>query len=185
MWQFSHPWSVKSLFPAALLAGLWAAPLALVTVGWSKAGADGGGVLVYAAGYAMLALRAYGRLTPRRVLVAVAAVLVFGALVVAADAATGGSSHVTRALGTDLPGDLAHRWHEAAKGPTGSWGAFALFASGVAVLVRLATIRPRPPTLDALLVALAVSFVVNDTPQDVAFWGALGALTVLAVERAR
>ncbi len=173
------------LLPAALLAGLWAAPVALVTIGWSKAGADGGGVLVYAAGYAMLALRAYGRLTPRRVLVAVAAVLVIGALLVAADAATGGSSHVTRALGTDLPGDLAHRWEEAAKGPVRSWGAFALFASGVAVLVRLATIRPRPPALDAMLVALAVSLVVNDTPQDVAFWGALGALTVLAVERAR
>jgi hypothetical protein len=36
-----------------------------------------------------------------------------------------------------------------------------------------------------MLVALAVSFVVNDTPQDVAFWGALGALSVLSFERAR
>jgi hypothetical protein len=36
-----------------------------------------------------------------------------------------------------------------------------------------------------MLVALAVSFVVNDTPQDVALWGALGALSLLAWERAR
>jgi hypothetical protein len=172
------------LLPTALLAGLWAAPLALGTVGWSKAGADGGGLLVYAAGYAMLALRAYGRMTPRRVLVAVAAVVALGALLVGLDAATGGSSHVTRAVG-DLPSELAHRWRESVEGATRSWGAFVLFASGVAVLVRLARIRPRPAALDAMLVALAVSFVVNDTPQDVAFWGALGALTVLAVERAR
>ena len=173
------------LLPTALLAGLWAAPLALATVGWSKAGADGGGVLTYAAGYAMLALRAYGRLTPRRVLLAAGAVAALALLLVGVDALTGGSSHVTRAVGDDLPGDVTHRWAESVRGATRSWGAFLLFASGAAVLVRLAFVRPRPPALDAMLVALAVSFVVNDTPQDVAFWGALGALSVLSFERAR
>ena len=39
-------------------------------IGWSKAGADGGGLVTYAAGYAMHALRPYGRITPRRVAVA-------------------------------------------------------------------------------------------------------------------
>jgi hypothetical protein len=173
------------LLPTALLAGLWAAPLALVTVGWSKAGADGGGVLTYASGYAMLALRAYGRLTVRRVLVAAAAVAALALLLVAADAVTGGSSHVTRAVDSGLWGDLTHRWGESVRGATRTWGAFLLFASGAAVLVRLAFVRPRPPGLDAMLIALAVSFVVNDTPQDVAFWGALGAMSVLAVERTR
>ncbi len=36
-----------------------------------------------------------------------------------------------------------------------------------------------------MLVALAVSFVVNDTPTDVALWGGIGALTVLGFERSR
>ena len=36
-----------------------------------------------------------------------------------------------------------------------------------------------------MLVALVVSFVVNDTPQDVALWGALGAMSLLAFERSR
>jgi len=173
------------LLPTALLAGLWSAPLALLTVGWSKAGADGGGVLTYTAGYAMLALRGYGRLTVRRVLLAAAGVALLGLLLVGVDAVTGGSSHVTRAVGTDLPGEVAHRWAVSARGATRTWGAFTLFAVGVAILVRLSLLRPRPPALDAMLVALAVSLVVNDTPQDVAFWGAVGALGVLAVERTR
>ena len=173
------------LLPSALIAGLVAAPIALVAIGWSKAGADGGGLLVFAAGYATLALRAYGRLTVKRVLVAVAVVAVLGAALVALDAATGGSSHVTRALDTGLPGDLAHRIHVSEQGATRSFGSFAMFAVGVAILLLLARIRPRPATLDAMLVALALSLVVNDTPQDVMFWGALGSLTILAWERTR
>ena len=46
------------LLAPALAGGLVVAPLALVAVGWSRAGADGGGLVTYAAGYAMLALRA-------------------------------------------------------------------------------------------------------------------------------
>ena len=173
------------LLPHALIAGLAAAPLALLAIGWSKAGADGGGLLVYAAGYATLALRAYGRLTVKRVLVAAAAVAALAVALVAIDAATGGSSHVTNALGTGLPGDLAHRIHVSERGATHSFGAFAMFAIGVGLLVFVARLRPRPATLDAMLVALAVSLVVNDTPQDVMFWGAFGSLTILAWERTR
>jgi hypothetical protein len=173
------------LLPPALIAGLVAAPIALVAIGWSKAGADGGGVLVYAAGYATLALRAYGRVTAKRALVAAALVALLGIALVALDAVTGGSSHVTRALGTGLPGDLAHRIHVSEQGVTRSFGSFALFAIGVAILVFVARIRPRPATLDAMLVALVVSLVVNDTPQEVMFWGAFGSLTILAWERTR
>jgi hypothetical protein len=55
----------------------------------------------------------------------------------------------------------------------------------LALLVLVALIRPRPPLVDAMLVAVVVSFIVNDTPQDVALWGALGAISLLALERSR
>ena len=173
------------LLAPVLAAGLVVAPIALTAVGWSKAGADGGGLVTYAAGYAMLALRAYGRITWRRVAVAVGVVIVGGLVLIALDAVTGGSSHVTRALGRDLPGDLAHRWRVSYDGATHSVGAFIMFISGIALLVLVARVRPRPALVDAILVALAVSFVVNDTPQDVALWGALGAIALLAFERSR
>jgi hypothetical protein len=173
------------LLAPALIGGFAAAPFALAAIGWSKAGADGGGLLVYAAGYAMLALRAYGRVTAKRLLVAAGIVAVLGVLFVAVDAATGGSSHVTRSLDSGLPGDLAHRIHLSAQGATRSFGAFAMFALGVGGLLLLARLRPRPATLDAMLLALALSLVVNDTPQEVMFWGALGSLTVFAWERTR
>jgi len=173
------------LLAPALAAGLVGAPLALLMVGWSKAGADGGGLVVYAVGYSLLALRAHGGLTWRRALVAVGIVVAGAAAFVAVDAATGGSSHVTHALGTGLPGDLAHRWHVSYDGVTRSIGAFVMFASGIALLVLVARARPRPRAVEALLAALLVSFVVNDTPTDVALWGALGAIALLAVERNR
>jgi hypothetical protein len=52
--------------------------------------------------------------------------------------------------------------------------------AGLAGLVWLATRRARFAVLDAALVAVAVSLVVNDTPTDVAAFGALscGALYV-------
>ena len=173
------------LLAPALAGGLLLAPLALVTIGWSRTGADGGGLVAYAAGYAMLALRRYGRLTPRRVAVAAAAVVAGALLLVAIDAATGGSNHVTHALGRDLPGELAHRWRVSFDGATHSVGAFVMFASGIALLIAVARARPRPPLVDAMLAAVVVSFVVNDTPQDVALWGALGAIALLALERSR
>jgi hypothetical protein len=177
---------VETMLLAPALAGApFTAPLALLATGWSRAGADGGGLITYASGYAMLALRAYGRLTTRRVALAATLVLAFGLALVAVDAATGGSSHVTHALGGGVFGDLAHRWRVSYDGATRSVGAFIMFASGVALLAAVARARPRPPLVDAMLVALVVSFVVNDTPQDVALWGALGAIALLAFERSR
>jgi len=173
------------LLAPALVAGLAAAPLALVMVGWSKAGADGGGLVVYAVGYSLLALRTYGLATWRRVALAAGAALALAVAFIAVDAATGGSSHVTHALGRRLPGDLAHRWRVSYDGATRSWGAFIMFASGVVLLALVALARPRPRVVDAMLVALLVSFVVNDTPMDVALWGALGAIALLAFERNR
>jgi len=170
------------LLAPALAAGLVAAPLALVLVGWSKAGADGGGLVVYAVGYALLALGA----TRKRIVVAAVAAAALAILLAAADAATGGSSHVTHALGGDLPGDLAHRWHVSWDGVTRSAGAAVMFLSGVAIMVAVAFAnRARHRLVDAMLLALVVSFVVNDTPTDIALWGSLGALALLGLARSR
>jgi hypothetical protein len=173
------------LLAPALVAGIVAAPLALVAVGWSKAGADGGGLLVYATGYAATLTQRFGRVTRRTSVLAAAGVVALGLVLVAVDAATGGSDHVTRAVGTGLPGDLAHRVNVSYHGATRSVGAFLMFAFGAAILLLLVRVHARPPLLNAMLVALAVSFVVNDTPTDVALWGALGAMTVLGFERAQ
>ncbi len=169
------------LLAPALLAGLAAAPLALVTVGWSKAGADGGGLLVYAVAYAVAAVGA----TRRRLAAALVAAVALGVVLVVLDAATGGSSHVTHAVGSGLPGELAHRWRVSYDGATRSIGAFIMFVSGLTILGAVALARPRCRLVDAMLVAVVVSFVVNDTPTDVSLWGSLGALAVLGFERAR
>ena len=45
-------------------------------------------------------------------------------------------------------------------------------------MIGLALLRPRLAVLDALLVGLAVSLLVNDTPTDIAGLGALSALVL-------
>ena len=54
---------------------------------------------------------------------------------------------------------------------------------GLGALVWLAFRRPRLAVLDALLVALAISLFVNDTPTDVAGYGGLSALLLWAWAR--
>jgi hypothetical protein len=176
---------------AGALAGLpWLAGIALLSlalVGLSATGADGGGVLVVLAAFGVLALRlAELRLTMRRAAALGAAVVAAGVLVVGLDAAAGGESHVTRSLGSG-PGsfadDLAHRAEVSIRGPTSSPMPFLITAAGLAVLFWVGTRRPRHALVDAMLVGAAVSLVVNDTPQDVATFGALGALALLAFPR--
>jgi hypothetical protein len=179
-----------SLAAGALIGLPWLGAVALVTlavVGLSATGADGGGVLVVLAGFGVLALRLAGvRLTARRLAVLGAGVVAAGLLLVGIDAAVGGSSHVTRSLG-EGPGsfveDLGHRVEVSVRGATSSATPIVLTTAGLLALLWLATRRPRAPVLDAYLVALAVSLIVNDTPQDVAFFGALGGLTLLAWQR--
>jgi hypothetical protein len=138
--------------------GLWAfaavASLALVTVGGSEFGADGGGVIVLLAGYAALILLSY-RLTRRTAIAAgaVAAVLVLGL-------AVRGES-------------LRLSWHAATDG----WGVGLLVGAGVAALAALA-LRERRPLLTAFLVALAVSLLVSDSPNDVIVAGLAGYLAL-------
>jgi cytochrome c551/c552 len=186
---------VETLLVPALIAGVsvgglpWLAPLgavALVTVGWSKAGADGGGLIVYAVALAVLALRLRpAPLTWRRVAVAGVGVVGLALALIAIDAALGGSSHVTDAVGSgpgSLLGDLGHRIHLSWVSATTSAHKILLFLVSLAALVWIGTRTPRHAAVDAMLVALAVSLVVNDTPVDVIGLGVLGCLALWRFE---
>jgi hypothetical protein len=178
-----------SLYAAALLprAALPAVGLlALVTVGWSRAGADGGGVLVLLVGFAVLAVRMQrARLTLRRAAFAAVGVVALGAALVGIDAATGGSSHVTRGLGKGpgwLAGELAHRVHISAASVGSSWHEALVFSVSIVALAILGLRRPRFPAGDALLAGIAASLLVNDSPGDVAAAGALSYAVLWAHE---
>ncbi len=174
-----HPWGAGRFYGIsneletlvlgpALVLGLAAAPLVLLTVGWSRAGGDGGGLLVLLAAYASL-------VTHRRL--AAGAPIVLAVLFVLLDAATGGSNHVTHSvLHGGLPHDLWHRWTVSWHGATGTWGRTAVSLICLAVLGLIAARRPRSRIVDAFLVGILVSLVANDTPQDVLFWGAITGL---------
>ena len=172
------------LVPAVLgaaLAGRRAyvpvALLVLVTVGASFAGADGGGVLVFAAAFVFLWLRLRNvALTARNLALTGAVVLAVAVVLFGIDAALGGSSHVTRSLeGGPLGvlGDMAHRLRLTAEGFVSSRDSALVIGASLPVLAWVATRRPRYATVDAVLVALAVSLLVNDSPRDILGWGAL------------
>jgi hypothetical protein len=174
------------LLPAALVLGALAGRRALPVVALliaagvaaSRVGADGGGLVVYLAGFLVLWLR-LRRVPAARAVAAVAAAAGVALVLVGVDAATGGSSHVTDAVGGgpgSVLGDLGHRLHISVAALGAAWHTALLFALGVAGLVVLALQRPRSALLDAYLVALAVSLLVNDTPVDVAGYGGLAAL---------
>ena len=176
-----------ALIGAALLgrAGILVAGLALVTVGGNRFGADGGGLVVLAVAYLVLTVRLRSiRPTPRVLAAAAAAAIALALGLLGLDAVTGGESHVTRAVGDGpvaLAGDLADRIELSVRRTAASAGAIAVVLSGLALLAWIATRRPRRPLLDALLAALAVSLLVNDTPADVV---AIGAALALALARA-
>jgi cytochrome c551/c552 len=175
---------------AAAIGGLrWLLPLAalaLVAIGWSKAGADGGGVLVFATTLGVLGLRLRGlSVTPRRLALVAVTVLVVAVAFVGLDAALGGSSHVTRAVGSgpdSLLGDLGHRLHLSWASATDHWYRILIFLGCLAALVLMGTMRPRRATVDALLAGLAVSLLANDTPVDVIGLGALGCAVLVRWE---
>jgi mono/diheme cytochrome c family protein len=166
--------------------GIAIGALAVVAVSGNRFGADGGGLLVLLAGYATLVAWAYrARLRPVHVALAAAGVVALGVALVGLDAALGGSSHVTEALGdgpSAVLGDVADRLEISVRRSFAGFGpAFAVLAS-LAVLVVVAARRPRLPVTDAVLVALLVSLLVNDTPGDVLGWGAVAAMVVRRYE---
>jgi hypothetical protein len=182
---------LPSMLAAAALVGVprlaGVALLSLALVGLSATGADGGGVLVLLAAFGFLTLRlADVRLTVGRLAALGTGVVAAGVLVVALDAAAGGESHVTRSLGSgpgSLAEELAHRAEVSFRGPTSSPMPFLITVAGLLLLAWIATRRPRHAVVDAMLVAVAVSLVVNDAPQGVVTFGALGALALLAWRR--
>jgi hypothetical protein len=166
-----------ALVPLTLLAPV--ALLILLTVGASFAGADGGGLLVFASGLLFLWMRLRGvPLTARNLALAGGAVVAVGLVLVGIDAALGGSSHVTRSLSGgpfEVAGDLAHRVRLTLGGLVSSAHAALIAAVSLPALVWLALRKPRFVVLDAVLVALAVSLLVNDSPRDILGWGVLTA----------
>jgi hypothetical protein len=179
---------VETLMLAPVLAGAALAPsrlfallgaLALVLVGWSRAGADGGGIVVFVVALAALwAATRRVRVTTGRVALAVAGAATLVLAFVGLDAITGGSSHVTRAVGSgpdSLIGDLGHRLHVSWEGVTATTQASVAAGATLVVLLGLAVLRPRVAVVDALLVAVVASLLVNDTPTDVLAYGALAA----------
>jgi hypothetical protein len=180
------------LLVPALLGPAWLVPtgvLALVTLGWSRAGADGGGAIVAAVGLLVLWLRLRGlALTWRRAVAVVAAAVLIVAALAGLDSLLGGSSHVTKAFGSgpgSLAGDLGHRLHVSQAGITASWWAALGFSLCIVALVWLATLRPRFPAGDAFLCAIAVSLLVNDTGTEVAWYGALSGAALWSFWRVR
>jgi hypothetical protein len=182
--------STLLLSPALVLGALAGPALAAVALlivaatAVSFIGAQADGLVVYLAGFLVLALRTRGeRPGLMRAAGAVAVAVAAGLALVAIDAAFGGSSHITHAVGGGpgtLAGDLAHRIHLSAAYVVSRWNETLLFFLSLAGLVWLALQRPRLPVLDALLAALAVSLVINDTPTDIVGLGVLSALVLAA-----
>ena len=178
------------LLAPALVLGALAGPalpavalLIAAGIAASSVGADGGGLVVYLAAFLVLALRVRPWPGMARAVAAAAIAAAAALALVGVDAATGGSSHVTHAVGGgpgSLAGDLGHRLHLSWASIGSTWNAALLFALGLAALVWLALRRQRLPLLDALLAGLAVSLLVNDTPTDVAGLGGLSALVLWA-----
>ena len=178
---------VRRLGPPAF-AGV--ALLAFVLVAGGRFGADGGGALVLAAGYAVLGAL-LGGLRGRRLVAAFAAAALAAGALIGIDAATGGSSHVTKAIGGG-PGTLASHfgerlhvsWERVTVGP-GPALAAGLSLLALAVLVIRLLRSDAPWAVRALPLAFAtavgVSLVVNDSPSDVAVAGLVGYLVCEAV----
>ena len=164
--------------------------VAFVLVAGSRFGADGGGALVLAAGYAVLAALLAGLRGPRFAAALGGAALLATGLI-ALDAATGGSSHVTRALG-EGPDTLASHfrdrllasWERVTLGP-GPALAVVLSLAALAVLVARLLASDRPLAERALPLAFAtavlVSLIINDSPGDVAVTGLVGYVVCEAV----
>lgn len=177
-----------ALVGAALLgrAAILVAALALVTVGGNRFGADGGGLVVLAVAFLVLALRLRStRPTARAVAVVCAGAVALALAVLALDALTGGESHVTRAVSDGpvaLVGDIADRIELSVRRTAASPGAATIVLGGLALLAWIIARGPRRPLPYALLAGLAVSLLVNDTPADVIAVGAALAFALVRTE---
>jgi hypothetical protein len=187
---------VPMLGAAALLGrryGPWAfcgvGALSLVTVSAGRLGADGGGAVVLVVGLLVLAAEQW-ELSPAPAALLAAGAVALVAAGVGVDAATGATSHVTRAIEggpSRWAGDLADRIrvsvHAAGASPAAPLRA-AVVVAGIAGLVALAWYAARLPRPErglpvAFAAAVLVSLVVNDSPLEVILAGLLGCATAL------
>ena len=173
-----------ALVGAAVLGrkGVLVGALALVTIGGNRFGADGGGLVVLAVAYLVLWLRMRDRPPSWRQAAGVlCSAVALALLLVGLDAVTGGSSHVTEAIGDGpgaLLGDIGDRIELSVRRTVASLGATAVVLGSLAILAAVALRARQTPVLEAFLVGIAVSLVVNDTPGDVLGMGAAVAIAL-------
>jgi hypothetical protein len=181
---------VPALAGAALLSRRFG-PLAfaavalasLVAVAGDRFGADGGGAIVLAVGFAVLAVQLAGG-SRRALALALAGAAALVVLLVGIDAVTGGSSHVAGAV-RDGPGELASDFRDrvvlAFERATIEWYVTPVVCLAVLALVVLVVrlLRAEVPAAEravplALAAAVFTSLVVNDSPTEVAIGGLVG-----------
>jgi hypothetical protein len=162
------------------------AALTVATVAGSRLGADGGGALVLAGGYAVLAA---ALVRPGRRLRAAVVTVSALAVLLALDVALGPSTHLTESIRdgpAELVRDLWERMELSYLRATTSWtDAAAIVAALVALAALVSRIQrvPAPESrllLAAFATAIALSLLVNDSPREVAVGGLVGYLALLA-----
>ena len=174
--------------------GWWAfagvALLSFVTVAGNRFGADGGGAIVLAVAFPVLAVLLAG-LRGKRLVAALGIALAVAAGLVALDAVSGPESHLTRALDSGpsgLASDLRDRvelsWDRVAQ--QADIAVVVAICLPVLVLLVVRLFRSDAPMVQralplAFAAALATSLVVNDSPNDVLTAGLVGYVVVEAV----
>jgi len=164
--------------------------MSFVAVAANSFGADGGGAIVLTAAFAALAALLADLRGVRLAVALGAAVVVAGALL-ALDAAIGPSSHITRAvqsgpggLAADLRDRVQLSWERIVHKPSVTVVVAICFPILVLLIVRL--LRSDLPLWRralplAFALGIAVSLVVNDSPNDVITAGLVGYVAVEAV----
>jgi hypothetical protein len=174
--------------------GWWAfaavAALSFVTVAANRFGADGGGAIVLPAAFGLLAALLAG-LRGARLAAALGVALVVAGGLVALDAFVGPSSHITRAvksgpggLADDLGDRLRLSWERIVHKPSVTVVVAVCLPILLVLVVRL--LRADLPLWQralplAFALGIAVSLVVNDSPNDVLTAGLVGYVAVEAV----
>jgi hypothetical protein len=164
--------------------------LSFVTVAGNRFGADGGGAIVLAVGFSLLAVL-LAKLRGKRLVAGLGIALAVAAGLVALDAATGPESHLTRALdsgpsglASDLRDRLELSWDRIAQQADIAVVVAICLPVLVLLVVRLlrsdASMSRRALPL-AFAAALAASLLVNDSPNDVLTAGLVGYVVVEAV----
>ena len=164
--------------------------LSFIAVAGNRFGADGGGAIVLAVAFPLLAILLAG-LRGRRLVVAAGTAVAVAAGLLVLDAVTGPESHVSRALDSGPSGiaaDLRDRVELSWERVSQQAGIAAVVAVCLPVLVILvvrllrsdASLERRALPL-AYAAALATSLVVNDSPNDVLTAGLVGYVVVEAV----